>query len=507
MKKLNLLLLTILVSSPVLIAGGLVTNTNQSAAWARLLSRHASYGVDAVYFNPAGLALLGNGLHLSISNQSIFQTQQITSSYPYITGTPKMYEGTVTAPVFPSIYVAYKMDKWAFSAGVNVIGGGGGADFTGGLPSFEIPVASLVPMLYGSLRPLDLAIEEGTGWDPGYSNITGYDMNAAFNGTSMYLGYQLGATYAINDMISVAIGARYVMATNTYEGSLTGITIDAPYGGTAPDGTQTPGDYLRRVATNPALPAEVVAGLTANADILDAKTGDAYLDAVQKGSGITPIVGLNIHLSDMLNVAIRYEHHTKLELTNETEVDDVNMFPDGAKSRADLPGMISLGAQLKPIPKLTANLGFTYYLDKSAYYGNVETDADGLPVMAEDGISFVQINNKSTIDNNMFEISAGVEYMIIDMVGISAGYSLSNVGINDQYQSDLSFSLNTNSVGGGFVINLGKKLAINAGVVYVMYQDSDVDEAYDLTDEISVPYTTNYLKNTMIYAIGVDISL
>ena len=47
------------------------------------------------------------------------------------------------------------------------------------------------------------------------------------------MGYQVGATYAINEMISVAIGARYVSVKNSYEGYTNGITIDIPaaYGG------------------------------------------------------------------------------------------------------------------------------------------------------------------------------------------------------------------------------------------------------------------------------------
>ena len=46
-----------------LFAGGLVTNTNQSAAWVRLPARGASTSADAVYFNPAGLMKLDNGFH------------------------------------------------------------------------------------------------------------------------------------------------------------------------------------------------------------------------------------------------------------------------------------------------------------------------------------------------------------------------------------------------------------------------------------------------------------
>jgi len=365
MKRLNLLLVGMLISSQLVWAGGLVTNTNGSAAWARTLSRNATLGVDAVYFNPAGLAQLSNGLHLSISNQSIFQTRTISSTYPYLAGTPKSYDAELTAPFFPTVYAAYKMDKWTFSAGFNVIGGGGTADFPTGLPSFEIPVGSLVPMLQGALAPIDAGFVGAGQPDPGFRNVTGYNMNASFKGSSNYFGYQLGATYAINDMISVAIGGRLVTASNSYEGALTGVTIDAP---AAYGGTQTPGDYLRFVATVPGIDAPTQGLLNGTAAALDAATANAALKAVQKGTGFTPIIGVNLHLSDMLNIAAKYEHHTKIELTNETEVDDVDMFPDGEKTRADLPGMFALGVQVSPLKKLTATAGFNYYLDKPAFY-------------------------------------------------------------------------------------------------------------------------------------------
>ncbi len=224
-----------MLSASSVFAGGLVTNTNQSAAWVRTLTRDASLGVDAVYYNPAGLAQLNNGLHLSLSNQTIFQTRTITSDYPFLSPSPKSYEAELTAPIFPSIYAAYKMDKWSFSAGFNVIGGGGTADFQQGLPSFEMPVSGLVPYMQQTLAPLDALIEGATQVNPGFANITGYNMDASFTGSSVYYGIQVGATYAITDMISVAIGGRYVMANNSYEGALTNITIDAPaaYGGTS----------------------------------------------------------------------------------------------------------------------------------------------------------------------------------------------------------------------------------------------------------------------------------
>ena len=101
MKRMTSLLVFMLVSSQFLMAGGLKTNVNQSAAWARTLARDATLEIDGVYFNPAGLTHLGNGLHLSISNQSIFQTRSVTSDYTYLTGAPVAYEAALMS-FFPS---------------------------------------------------------------------------------------------------------------------------------------------------------------------------------------------------------------------------------------------------------------------------------------------------------------------------------------------------------------------------------------------------------------------
>ncbi len=152
MRKLLTFFAGTLISASVL-AGGLVTNTNQSAMFSRLQNRNASTGIDAVYYNPAGLTKLGNGLFVSINNQTISQTKTITSNYPYLSPTPKEYVGDVSAPIFPGAYIAYNKDKLSFSFGFNPIGGGGGAKYDEGLPSFESGVASLVPLLSGQGIP------------------------------------------------------------------------------------------------------------------------------------------------------------------------------------------------------------------------------------------------------------------------------------------------------------------------------------------------------------------
>ena len=61
---------TLIVSNPTF-AGDYLTNTNQNAAFLRMVARGASIDVDGVYSNPAGLAFLPkDGFHLSLTGQS-----------------------------------------------------------------------------------------------------------------------------------------------------------------------------------------------------------------------------------------------------------------------------------------------------------------------------------------------------------------------------------------------------------------------------------------------------
>ncbi|MDA3905640.1 MAG: hypothetical protein PF484_06155, partial [Bacteroidales bacterium] len=203
MNKKLLLFVSLFLVSTFAFSGGLVTNTNQSTAWTRMLIRDASTGIDAVFYNPAGLSKLSDGFHFSINNQTLSQTQDINSTFPYLNSYD--FEGTVSAPMFPSVYGVYKKGKMAFSFGFNPVGGGGGATFDNGLPSMEIPFAGMVPLFDGALDPLG-------------GSVNGYSMNMFFEGTSVYFGLQAGVTYEVNDMLSVYLGARYVMAKNTYNG-------------------------------------------------------------------------------------------------------------------------------------------------------------------------------------------------------------------------------------------------------------------------------------------------
>ncbi len=530
MKKIINLVAASLFVCGNLLAGGLVTNTNQSASYVRLPARDASTSIDAVYFNPAGLMQLNNGLHFSLSNQTIFQTREVRNDYKNLNA--DLYKGEITAPFFPSIYAVYKMDKWAFSFGFNPIGGGGGATYDTGLPSFELAPSDLVP----ALAPA----------------ATAYRMDTFFEGSSIFFGYQGGISYKINDMISVFGGVRYVTAKNTYNGHLKNIELNylgnwtkasAIFSGLSTDlgiaatslqalidggaGSFTiaqveAGGYInaeQRAKLEGGLrqlgyPQAAIDALTvdgAQTPLKDAAAkfagtaillADKEADVEQTASGITPIVGVNITLSERLNIGLKYEFSTKLEFTNDTKSDiltgfngttPVTMFPDKAKFRGDIPAMLAAGIDYKIMENLGLSLGAHYFFDKAADYGK---KIDG-----------AYVSNDKVIDNNYLEVAGGLEYNINRNILVSAGYLLSKTGVNSFYQSDLSYSLTSSTVGIGGAYKFNEKVMLNLGLGYTFYQEDEKTLNHVTPSGQIMRPTEYYGKDNLFIGIGVDFSL
>jgi long-subunit fatty acid transport protein len=523
-----------------LLAGGLVTNINQSAAWVRLPSRNASIGIDAVYYNPAGLMSMENGFHLNISNQSVLQNRTIINYYAGPGGSYGLnehrYKGTVNAPVFPGVYAAYKLDKLAFSFGFNPIGGGGGAEFKKGLPSFEMSPSDLVPSLRAS------------------QGADAYKLDAYFKGSSIFFGYQGNVSYKVNDWLSVAVGVRYVTAKNTYEGHLQDIEVLLPGGWTRADvimggiatsatgaaaattgliGAGVPGTLtlaqvqglgyisaLQRAQLEGALTAfgyptatpvaqadaifkGAAAKYTATATLL----GDQTADVTQTGSGIAPIISVNFTPSENLNIAVKYEFATKLELSNETKQDllvaydatgaPITMFPNGEKTRNDMPAMLSVGLNYKLSPSLKLSLGTYYFFDKSANYGH-KYDNDQISSTPS-----VAISNEDIITKNGMLVSGGLEYTVSEKLLLSCGYQYGNQGVNKLYQSDLSYGLATHTFGIGGAYNFSDKIQVNLGLGYTRYMGDTKTISHVMNTSV-YQAEESYGKSTKMIGLGVD---
>ena len=208
MRKISLIGLAMLIVSIPTFAGDYLTNTNQNAAFLRMIARGASIDVDGVYSNPAGLAFLPkDGLQVALTIQSAYQTRDIAATSPLWTmdgqNTVRKYEGKASAPVIPSIHAVYKKGDWAFSGSFAIVGGGGKASFDKGLPMFDAAAISLVNTIgQGMLSPNQ------------------YTINSAMEGRQYIYGFQLGASYKINEHFAVFAGARMNYFTGGYKGFL-----------------------------------------------------------------------------------------------------------------------------------------------------------------------------------------------------------------------------------------------------------------------------------------------
>ena len=541
MRKLLTFVAALLITG-CLLAGGLVTNTNQSASWVRLPVRNASTDIDAAYFNPAGLMKLENGFHVSLSNQTIFQNRTVRNDYSGPGGNYGLnvhtFEGEVSAPLFPSIYAVYKMDRLAISIGFNPVGGGGGAIYEQGLPSFEMSPSDLVPSLAAS------------------QGATAYRLNAYFKGTSTFFGLQGALSYKINDWLSVAAGLRYVIAKNSYSGHLTDIEVQLPGGWTRADliMTNAAASYNTAAAGSSALVAGGAGTLTfaqaqgagiisttQRAQFEGALTAAGYpvgtpiaqADAIYKGSavryaatatlladqtakaeqdgtGTTGFFSVNLSPSENINIGIKYEMATKLDLKNKTTSDfligytatgtPITMFPNGDKNRNDMPAMLTVGIDYKLSSSLKVSAGASYFFDKSADYGH-SIDAD-----LNSSTPTTHISNKDIIANNGLDLEAGLEYNISKKLLVSGGYLWSNKGVNDKYQSDLTYANASHTFGAGVAYSFTDKIKLNLGGSYTMYVKNQkvVDHIFSATDT-NIPSNESYEKNTFIIGVGLDI--
>ncbi|MCW0482532.1 OmpP1/FadL family transporter [Gaoshiqia sediminis] len=447
MKKTNLLTLACVMVSQVVFAGGILTNANQSAQYVRMLSRNASLDIDAVYYNPAGLVRLENGYHFSLNNQSIFQNRTIENLYPLLN--ESTYEGGLTVPVFPSAFAVYKKDRLALSFGFGVNAGGGTAEYKTGLPSFEIPFSALPSLITGLGVP-----------------TPNYAADLYFKGSSVFLGFQANASYEISEVISASVGFRYLDAVNKYDGHIRDILINPQHPQVNPLGGFIPApDFFTAIGQNN----------------YAALTSDKEVEVKQKGTGYTPILGLNIKPGDRLNIGMKYEFRTKLEMTNETEVDGTGEFPDGDKFRNDIPAILMAGIDYKLFDNFHVSCSFNNYFDKGANWDGKENE----------------------VKENLYELMLGMEYQLSDITKISAGFMHSETGVGRGYQTDISYSLSSNSVGFGMQFKVNDRFDLDLGGLYTAYQDG--------YKEISYPgigtFKEMYDKTNLAFTIGVSYHL
>lgn len=424
--------------------GQIVTNTNQSAQYIRLLARNGSTDIDAAYYNPAGLISLDDGWHFSLSNQTIFQEKTVENFYPLLN--QSKYVGEVNVPFFPNAYAAFKSDKLVFSVGFGPNAGGGSADFKTGLPSFEIPFSGLPPTISGFGLP-----------------TTAYSADIAFKGTSIFLGFQANVTYAFSDEISLAGGVRYIKAENTYEGYIKDVMVNAYHPLLNPQANMISAAGFFNSIGQPGYAAQVA---------------DKEVDVKQTGTAMTPILSLCIQPNDDWSIGIRYEFKTKLELENETVVDGTGMFPDGVITRNDIPAVFSIGTEYQIMRNVRGMISYNLFFEKDANLGGSE----------------------AFIDSNTYDLGFGLEWSLTDSFLLSGGILYSKVGVSPEYQSDFAHEISATTFGGGARLVLSKQIDLDLGAIFVQYQDANRFISYAGVGSIEERYS----RSTWAFSGGLN---
>lgn len=484
MRKTTLLGAMLTAFSFTSLAGGLLTNTNQHIAFNRNFAREATRQIDGVISNPAGVAFMEEGFYLSLNNQSAFQTRTIQSTFAPFAGNvdnlgnaTKTFKGETSVPIIPSAFAVYKRGNWAFSAYFAITGGGGKATFNDGLGSFESQVA-MVPGLLTS---------------KGFKTNK-YSVDEFMDGKQFIYGLQVGASYKINENLSAFGGFRTNIVSNSYIGHIR--DIQANIGNATDYGTSmiNVSSYFKSLSdgANAAALASDAAGLTAQADAYRAKaklagsvsdmTKDKELDCDQTGWGITPIIGLH-YSQGRLNVGMKYEFMTSLNIENDTKRDDTGLFKDGVNTPNDIPSMLTFGAEYAILPSLRASAGYHHFFDSKAEMAN---------------------NKQKYTGNGTNEYLGGLEYDVNNWLTVSCGGQITDYDVKDGYQSDMSFSLSSYSLGGGFAVMLNERTRVNVAYFQTFYDKYTEKSAVYNGNAAGLPGTDVYARTNKVFGVGVD---
>jgi long-subunit fatty acid transport protein len=149
--------------------------------------------------------------------------------------------------------------------------------------------------------------------------------------------------------------------------------------------------------------------------------------------------------------------------------------------------MLSVGANYKFSDKFSGQIGYHTYFDKGTGWSEIEDPEN-------------PARNVSVIDKNYWELGLGFEYSVNEKLLLSLGYLRAQTGVNDYYQSDMSYSLSSNTFGLGGAYMLNDMITLNLGGYYTMYTDATAKMSPN------TPFSQTYKKSNYAFAIGLDLA-
>lgn len=408
-------------------AGGIDNKHNWSAEYIRTLNRNAATdSADIVAYNPAGTTKMADGGYINFSVHGAFKTYGNKVNNVDLESDVPSY--------IPGLFAIYKKNRWSGFLGVTIPSGGGKVEYDNGNATTRIGGNTMINTINSPLNPLNPL------------GLILYDTikNERVEAESYYYGITLGGAYAINDIFSVSLGARYVNANKE-------------------------GNYSLQIQPS---------ALGAGAGQTDRTAVFNYED---KADNWGAILGLNIAPTDKMLIGLRYETKTRLEFEYTVTQDTVGLgaaqgITNGTKHRRDLPAILALGISHQCTPKFRVETDLTYYFNEDADWGGEENRA-----------------------NNGYDVGIAFDYRFNDTIKASLGYMYTEVGIEARDILAEAPQLGASTVGAGLVYTARPGLDLNFAVGKVFYKD---DSYIDTSS--GTPLTIEYNKDIIFLALGIQ---
>jgi long-chain fatty acid transport protein len=313
-----------LATAIALFAGSVDNRNNNSADYIRSLSRNSSLeGADIAIYNPAGTVRLKEGLHLSLSNQTVSKFNRHTMDSSPFTA----YESDILSPIYPTGFAVYKRADWAAFGAFSFPGGGGELRYDKGA---------------NTVWPIQTNL-----------NFMNPPRNAEAYLRSVYYAGTLGGAWQPKPWVSVALGLRALYARTDI--IVDGDTVLAPRNTTEIiDHMEEARGYAAVLAADFWPTPQLTLALR-----LEGPTSLEW--EVQKST---------LNLDDAIKDPTTRAGFTAL-LRN-------SLRAPGSTFMRDLPANLGLGAGYDILPALRADLSFNYYLNTLADWGGKKDDhSDG----------------------------------------------------------------------------------------------------------------------------------
>ncbi len=406
-----------------------------SAAFVRSLTRNTSAASgDAALYNPASSAVQ-KGCNFYVSNLSLRREWDIRSQ-------DANYDTTVKAMVVPEFHSSCGGNGLGFFA--SIYPSGGSANFDKGLPSY---IKEMNTTLKTGIQNQSLGLDQ-----PRAQATIVNNPQVAIDAQQLEGNLHLGAAYALNPQLALALGVKQVYATRTVKAKLHFDDVLHP---------SPVRDYSQ-----------------------------FQIQYQQKAYGLAPLASLSF-LGEDWQASLRYEASVPLQFRTDVDRDDTfdiaqaaDLEPvvvDGERFRQDRPATLNAGLS-RSWQGLAVHLDGNYTLQKGVKSEGWQKALNRKAVVYNNP-SFGKADER----DNAWSVAGSAELAVSSSLLLSGGMMYNNAGSNQSINVDEVHVLSSYVYGTGLQYRHNQALSLDVGYLLVDAIDSynqDESEVYRYRDQV-----------------------